>query len=253
MKRFGLKDLWKVTAGQAGGAAATTDTNISQSSPSSRPNHRPDPADLTLSVITSLPGPPQGRVDAQVSDGDKTGATLLFSGIFLALVGMTFTAMGWINYDVSLAFEWTQLLGPILLSVGGTFVLISVCKFRMLSCQACRQREDGGRAEDAEVAHSQSFVFTGINQPITFHRATVVQYIPPPYASVTQEQQVSVSSPPLYCSVCPLESPALVSSDCLAPSALSSRRESRYLPPLSPQTYIPQQIYLPGAIGAPLI
>ncbi|KAM8959392.1 transmembrane protein 174 [Lycaon pictus] len=137
--------------------------------------------DLPLNVFSVTPYTPS-TADLQVSDDDKAGATLLFSGIFLGLVGITFTVMGWIKYQGVSHFEWTQLLGPILLSVGVTFILIAVCKFKMLSCQVCREGEE--RAPDAEqTAGGQSFVFTGINQPITFHGATVVQYIPPPYGS----------------------------------------------------------------------
>ncbi|XP_069887438.1 transmembrane protein 174 [Dipodomys merriami] len=137
--------------------------------------------DFPLNVFSVTPYTPS-TADIQVSDDDKAGATLLFSGIFLGLVGITFTVMGWIKYQGVTHFEWTQLLGPILLSVGVTFILIAVCKFKMLSCQLCKESED--RVLDSEQASGgQSFVFTGINQPITFHGATVVQYIPPPYGS----------------------------------------------------------------------
>lgn len=137
--------------------------------------------DFPLNVFSVTPYTPS-TADIQVSDDDKAGATLLFSGIFLGLVGITFTIMGWIKYQGVSHFEWTQLLGPILLSVGVTFILIAVCKFKMLSCQVCKESEE--RALDSEqTAGGQSFVFTGINQPITFHGATVVQYIPPPYGS----------------------------------------------------------------------
>ncbi|XP_001504060.3 transmembrane protein 174 [Equus caballus] len=137
--------------------------------------------DFPLNVFSLTPYTPS-TADIQVSDDDKAGATLLFSGIFLGLVGITFTVMGWIKYQGVSHFEWTQLLGPILLSVGVTFILIAVCKFKMLSCQLCKESEE--RVLDAEqTAGGQSFVFTGINQPITFHGATVVQYIPPPYGS----------------------------------------------------------------------
>lgn len=136
--------------------------------------------DFPLNVFAVTPYTPS-TADIQVSDDDKAGATLLFSGIFLGLVGITFTIMGWIKYQGVSHFEWTQLLGPILLSVGVTFILIAVCKFKMLSCQLCKENEE--RALDSEqTPGGQSFVFTGINQPITFHGATVVQYIPPPYA-----------------------------------------------------------------------
>lgn len=139
------------------------------------------PEDFPLNVFSVTPYTPS-TADIQVSDDDKAGATLLFSGIFLGLVGITFTIMGWIKYQGVSHFEWTQLLGPILLSVGVTFILIAVCKFKMLSCQGCKESEE--RALDSEqMAGGQSFVFTGINQPITFHGATVVQYIPPPYGS----------------------------------------------------------------------
>ncbi|XP_004703598.1 transmembrane protein 174 [Echinops telfairi] len=132
--------------------------------------------DFPLNVFSISPYTPS-TADIQVSDDDKAGATLLFSGIFLGLVGITFTVMGWIKYQDVSHFEWTQLLGPILLSVGVTFILIAVCKFKMLSCQLCKEGEE--RSLDPEQAPGgQSFVFTGINQPITFHGATVVQYIP---------------------------------------------------------------------------
>ncbi|NXM55947.1 TM174 protein, partial [Illadopsis cleaveri] len=137
--------------------------------------------DFSLNVFSVTPCQPN-RSDALVSDGDKAGTTLLFSGVFLGLVGITFTVMGWIKYDGITHLEWTQLLGPILLSVGVTFILIAVCKFNMLTCKPCKEREEN-TSEPDQAASGQSFVFTGINQPITFHGATVVQYIPPPYPS----------------------------------------------------------------------
>ncbi|XP_036062755.1 transmembrane protein 174 [Onychomys torridus] len=139
------------------------------------------PEDFPLNVFSVTPYTPS-TADIQVSDDDKAGATLLFSGIFLGLVGITFTVMGWIKYQGVSHFEWTQLLGPILLSVGVTFILIAVCKFKMLSCQWCTEGEE--RVLDSnQTSGAQSFFFNGISQPITFHGATVVQYIPPPYGS----------------------------------------------------------------------
>ncbi|KFQ23167.1 Transmembrane protein 174 [Mesitornis unicolor] len=135
--------------------------------------------DFSLNVFSVTPYQPN-RSDVLVSDGDKAGTTLLFSGVFLGLVGITFTVMGWIKYDGITHLEWTQLLGPILLSVGVTFILIAVCKFNMLTCKPCKEREENVSDLD-QMASGQSFVFTGINQPITFHGATVVQYIPPQY------------------------------------------------------------------------
>lgn len=185
--------------------------------------------DFPLNVFSVSPYTPS-TVDIQVSDNDKAGATLLFSGIFLGLVGITFTVMGWIKYQGVSHFEWTQLLGPILLSVGVTFILIAVCKFKMLSCQLCKDSEE--RVLDSEqVAGGQSFVFTGINQPITFHGATVVQYIPPPYGSqeptgintsylqpmvnpcgltLSGAAVAAVPSPPQYCTIYPPENAAFV-------------------------------------------
>ncbi|XP_057205487.1 transmembrane protein 174 [Triplophysa rosa] len=226
MTRDGFQDLWK---------------NIMESR-----NHwinPPGPSDAVASFCNSIsnfdrspsnvpvtPSRVPSCTDSLVSDGDKAGATLLFSGAFLTLIGMTLTAMGWTKYNVNQSYEWTQLLGPILLSVGGMFVLISVCKFRMLSCQSCKQN-DGERTSDTDPLppHSgPSFVFTGLNQPITFHRATVVQYIPPPYGSLIQDQSlgtadglhsghqplaVTVNPPPQYYSVYPMENLAFISGE----------------------------------------
>ncbi|XP_024079451.1 transmembrane protein 174 [Terrapene carolina triunguis] len=136
--------------------------------------------DFSFNVFSVTPYQPN-RSDVLVSDDDKAGATLLFSGVFfLGLVGITFTVMGWIKYAGIIHFEWTQLLGPILLSVGVTFVLIAICKFKILTCKSCKKRDESASATDQSPS-AQSFVFTRINQPITFHGATVVQYIPPPY------------------------------------------------------------------------
>ncbi|KFQ42910.1 PREDICTED: transmembrane protein 174 [Nestor notabilis] len=164
--------------------------------------------DFSLNVFSVTPSQ-SNRSDALVSDGDKTGATLLFSGVFLGLVGITFTVMGWIKYDGITHLEWTQLLGPILLSVGVTFILIAVCKFNMLTCKTCKEREENTLDLD-QTASGQSFVFTGINQPITFHGATVVQYIPPPYPA---QEGIAVSPGYLH--------PVLSCCGAVSPSASS--------------------------------
>ncbi|XP_004480301.1 transmembrane protein 174 [Dasypus novemcinctus] len=192
--------------------------------------------EFPLNVFSVTPYTPS-TADIQVSDDDKAGATLLFSGIFLGLVGITFTVIGWIKYQGVSHFEWTQLLGPILLSVGVTFILIAVCKFKMLSCQLCKESEE--RVLDSEQTPSgQSFVFTGINQPITFHGATVVQYIPPPSGSpeplgmsTSYLQPVmnpcgllpsggavaAMPSPPQYCTIYPQENVAFVDDEDYPP------------------------------------
>ncbi|NXS42129.1 TM174 protein, partial [Balaeniceps rex] len=131
--------------------------------------------DFSLNVFSVTPGS-----NVLVSDGDKAGATLFFSDVFLGLVGITFTMMGWIKYNGVTHLKWAQLLGPILLSVRVTFILIAVCKFKMFTCKPCKERGENTPDLD-QTASGQSFVFTGINQAITSHGATVVQYIPPPY------------------------------------------------------------------------
>uniref|UniRef100_A0A674CF81 Transmembrane protein 174 n=1 Tax=Salmo trutta TaxID=8032 RepID=A0A674CF81_SALTR len=157
--------------------------------------------------------------------GIRSGATLMFLGIFLGLVGMTFTDMGWLKYGASRSFEWTQLLGPILLSVGGTFILINICKFRMLSCRACKQSDyDEDLSESLEIPGSgQSFVFNGINQPIMFHGAIVGQYIPAP--QWVSANGVSRNLPPQYYTVCPLGNPAFTGDNN---SPLNSRSDCRH-------------------------
>ncbi|XP_077087190.1 transmembrane protein 174 [Siphateles boraxobius] len=245
MRHYSVLDLWKnITesrnqgtdplAGSIDALPAGVCNSISNSTQS--------PSDAPVNVVSMMPSQAPTSSDSQVSDGDKAGATLLFSGVFLGLVGMTFTAMGWTNYNVSHSYEWTQLLGPVLLSVGGTFVLISICKFRMLSCLSCKQN-DGERTPETDPLpplSGPSFVFTRLNQPITFHKATVVQYIPPPYTSVVPDQSlgpvnglhsshqpltVTVSTPPQYYNVCPIENPSFISVEY--DNATAEQRENR--------------------------
>ncbi|KAI1905261.1 hypothetical protein AGOR_G00014290 [Albula goreensis] len=73
--------------------------------------------------------------------------------------------------------------------------------------------------------------FVGINQPITFHGATVVQYIPPSYASVTRDGGAAISTqprdimpgvsamtcPPQYGSLFPLDNPSFTGDDHSTP------------------------------------
>ncbi|XP_077203543.1 transmembrane protein 174 [Paroedura picta] len=131
-----------------------------------------NPTENSINVFSVTRRQPNSSA-ALVSDGDKAGATLLFSAVFLGMVGIIFMVMGWAKYKGTSHFEWTQMLGPILLSVGVTFLLIAVCKFRMLTCKPSSEREGCPSGMD-----QVRFVFTGISQPITFHGATVVQYIP---------------------------------------------------------------------------
>ncbi|XDV20602.1 hypothetical protein PO909_025907 [Leuciscus waleckii] len=147
-----------------------------------------------------MPSQPPTSSDSQVSDGDKAGVTLLFSGVFLGLVGMTFTAMGWTNYNVSHSYEWTQLLGPVLLSVGGAFVLISICK-----------QNDGERTPETDPLPPLSGPSLGpVNGLHSSH----------------QPLAVTVSTPPQYYNVYPLENPGFISGEY--DNATAEQRENRY-------------------------
>ncbi|KAM7392552.1 hypothetical protein PAMA_007593 [Pampus argenteus] len=144
-----------------------------------------------------LSGPPDRQVPPascphqsdSLLDSEKAGATLLFSGVFLALVGVTFTTMGWQRYQINPSFEWPQLLGPILISVGVTFVLTSVCKFGIISCWRCRQWDEEvlGMPVMEQTSAGHSFTFSGINQPIMLHGGTTMLCVPPPYSFITQD------------------------------------------------------------------
>lgn len=153
------------------------------------------PPDDPTETVTPAPRPPQSD---SLLDYKKTGAFLLLSGVLLALVGVTFTATGWSDYQAKTNFELNQLLGPILISVGGTFTLISVCKFGIISCWPCRQWDEEVIAlpatEQTSTAHS--FTLSGINQPIVLHGATTMLCIPPAYNFITQEVHQSVELQP---------------------------------------------------------
>ncbi|XP_053729005.1 uncharacterized protein tmem174 [Synchiropus splendidus] len=147
----------------------------------------------TLPVVI---GPPQDHLMTQANlsqyfyesllDRVKTSTALLFCGIFLALVGVTFTAMGWQHYRLRPTLEWPQMLGPVLISLGGTFVLTSVFRFGMVSCWSCRQwdrdaLEGPGMEEEASGGPAVT-----MSRPIMAHSGPVVCF-PPPYSFIVQQ------------------------------------------------------------------
>lgn len=234
MKQQGLRDFWTSTVGQQPRAEANNSGDSAPVGNGAINEH-------SLNVVPVTPRPLTNG-SGSIFDAEKTGAILLFSGIFLGLVGGVFTTMGWFNYDLSRGFEWTQLLGPILLSVGGAFLLISVCKFRTLTCQSCVHRdaeEDVSESEQFPPGHL--FEFNGIHQATMFHGATVVQYIPPPYASLTHDVNpangfqpngsvngVPRNLPPQYYTVCPLGNPSAITADeDSSPQTETDHRHSR--------------------------
>lgn len=207
--------------------------------------HSNQAEDFSVKVFSITPHQPSGS-ELLVSDRDKAGAMLIFSGVFLELVGIIFTVMRWVKYEDITHLEWTQLLGPILLSVGMTFLLIAACKFKMPACNACNRSAER-TSEGDPIASRQSFVFTGIRQPITFHGATVVQYIPqypildivgvnsahsphllshsrlPPFP----DPVIPTSNPPQYCNLSPLDNLAFAVDENLSACLEADTRRER--------------------------
>lgn len=121
-----------------------------------------------------------------VLSGEKTGAFLLFSGLFLLLAGVLFTNMAWQRYQVDSGFQWSQLPGPILIAIGGTFMLTSVCRLTFNSLLPCvRSEGETPAAEQAPGGHS--LTLSGVNQQVMLCGGTAVLSIPPPYSFVNQE------------------------------------------------------------------
>lgn len=140
--------------------------------------------DRTVTAAIGGPAPclPQS---ASLLDGEKTGATLLFSGASITLAGVFFTIMGWQHYLINPTFDWPQLLGPILISVGGTFILTSICRFKIFFMCCRRQNEEGPVME--QTASGPSFTFTGMNQQVMLCDTTRVLQVPPVYNFINQE------------------------------------------------------------------
>nr|XP_015822442.2 transmembrane protein 174 [Nothobranchius furzeri] len=182
---------------------------------------------------------PRPQLSESLLDGEKTAAALLLSGVLLAMVGVTFTSMGWQYYQANLSFQWTQLLGPILISVGGTFLLTSVCKLRFLSC--CRQQEEEVYVipvrEQGSGGHP--VVVRSINSPEMLPSAAAMLCIPPTYSFITQELYqgnqlqpgTTVSGvntgPPTYDTVCCAGNAGFTAEDSAAHTSQTGQRISR--------------------------
>lgn len=155
-----------------------------------------DNGNRSLAVPRGLPDDPNAtnRVSLfppnldSVLSGEKTGAFLLFSGLFLLLAGVLFTNMGWQRYQVDSVLQWSQLLGPILIAIGGTFMLTSVCRLTfssLLPCVRSAGEAPGPVADQTPGGHS--LTLSGVNQQVMLCGGTAVLSIPPPYSYVNQE------------------------------------------------------------------
>lgn len=180
------------------------------------------PPDDPTATASASPFPP--HVGSALGR-EKTGAFLLFSGLFLLLAGVLFTNMGWQRYQVDSALQWSQLLGPILIAIGGTFMLTSVCRLTFSSLLACVRSEGEAPPEQAPGGHS--LTLSGVNQQVMLCGGTAVLSIPPPYSFVNQEARpVREARPATYVSgVCGAPVPSCDSSRCAHNAAFSMAEE----------------------------
>lgn len=155
-------------------------------------------------------------------DRMKFGATLFFTGIFIDLVGVVFTVTGWEHYRANSTFEWTQILGPVIIIIGGTFIVTSVLKFKIVSCWPCGQWDEEATAME-ETSTGHTFTLSCINQQVVFSGATTMLCVPPVYDFRNQEvrqtidfqpgRSVSLASIPSYESVCCVDNAAFTAEE----------------------------------------
>lgn len=134
------------------------------------------PPDDPSATVRASPCPPQP--DSEM-DGEKIGAILLFFGVLLVLAGVIFTT-------VDSPVQWTRFLGPILITVGGTFMLTSVCKLRVGSFLTCR-RLDGEALAAEQISGGHSFTLSSVNQQVMLCGGRTVLNIPAVYNCANQE------------------------------------------------------------------
>ncbi|XP_055369576.1 transmembrane protein 174 [Betta splendens] len=169
---------------------------------------RPDPEDNGAAAPPEDPVPtrasalPRCREPDGLLDGEKATAMLLFSGVALVLVGVTFTFMGWRYHQTNPTFEWLKLLGPILISVGGTFVLVSVCNFSTnFSWFGCRQGDDDVivMAVTEQTPRGHCCTISARTPPITIHDVTAILRAPPEYNFIAPDARQDAALPPPTC------------------------------------------------------
>ncbi|XP_073333664.1 transmembrane protein 174 [Pagrus major] len=154
-------------------------------------------------------------------DRVKFGAALFFTGLFVELVGVIFTVTGWEHYRTNPIFKWTQVLGPILISIGGTFIVTSVCKFGN-SCWPFTQRDEEVPVME-ETSTGHTFTLSCINQQVMFSGTTTMLCVQPVYNFTNQEvrqtfdfqpgRSVSLAAVPSYESVCCVDNAAFTAEE----------------------------------------
>lgn len=171
-----------------------------------RPEIENNTARTSAAVLSGPPEDPATHARCRDSDSlldcEKATAMLLFSGVALVLVGVTFTFMGWRYHQTNPTFEWLKLLGPILISVGGIFVLVSICNFGTnFNWFGCRQGDDDVivMTVTEQTSRGHCCTISGRSQPIMIHDVTTILRAPPEYNFIAQDLQQGPDSQPCSC------------------------------------------------------